>query len=196
MTTTPTSGAADPSEALRSIQRFEVVDCIDDKHVPAVIPKPHGPWVRYEDHIAALAAGQATAAQQPDSENLRKALQFYADSEHFIKSDGDAWDTVSDEPQNYWCDEAGTATVEDGHIARLALSGHPVRFEDDAAQPAAQQGAAYAALPEYGINTASHAHFRVLGFTADQMRAFADATHTLRASHGQAPAAPKGGIDE
>ena len=64
MTTTPTSGAADLPEALRSIQRFEVVDCIDDKHVPAVIPKPHGPWVRYEDHIAALAAGQATAAQQ------------------------------------------------------------------------------------------------------------------------------------
>ena len=62
MTTTPTSGAADLPEALRSIQRFEVVDCIDDKHVPAVIPKPHGPWVRYEDHIAALAAGQATAA--------------------------------------------------------------------------------------------------------------------------------------
>ena len=85
------------------------------------------------DRLHALAAGQATAAQQPDSENLRKALQFYADSEHFIKSDGDAWDTVSDEPQNYWCDEAGTATVEDGHIARLALSGHPVRFEDDAA---------------------------------------------------------------
>ena len=52
---------------------------------------------------------------------------------------------------------------------------------------AAQQGVAYAALPEYGINTASHAHFRVLGFTADQMRAFADATHTMRASHGQAP---------
>ena len=64
---TNTSGAADLPEALRSIQRFEVVDCIDDKHVPAVIPKPHGPWVRYEDHIAALAAGQATAAQaEPD----------------------------------------------------------------------------------------------------------------------------------
>ena len=60
--TTHTSGAADLPEAPRSIQRFEVVDCIDEKHVPAVIPKPHGPWVRYEDHIAALAAGQATAA--------------------------------------------------------------------------------------------------------------------------------------
>lgn len=63
-TPTTTTGAADLPEALRSIQRFEVVDCIDDKHVPAVIPKPHGPWVRYEDHIAALAAGQATVAQQ------------------------------------------------------------------------------------------------------------------------------------
>ena len=113
MTNTTTSGAADLPEALRSIQRFEVVDCIDDKHVPAVIPKTHGPWVRYEDHIAALAAGQATAAQP---------------------------------------------------------------------------GVVYAELPEYGINTASHAHFRVLGFTANQMRAFADATHTLRASHGEAPA--------
>ena len=66
MTTTLTSGAADLPEALRSIQRFEVVDCIDDKHVPAVIHNPHGPWVRYEDHIAALAAGQATAAQPDD----------------------------------------------------------------------------------------------------------------------------------
>jgi len=54
MTTTPTSGAADLPEALRSIQRFEVVDCIDSEHVPAVIPKPHGPWVRYEDHAAEL----------------------------------------------------------------------------------------------------------------------------------------------
>ena len=71
---------------------------------------------------------------------------------------------------------------------KIALTSAP-------AQPAAQQEA-YAALPEYGINTASHAHFRVLGFTADQMRAFADATCALRASRGQAPAAPKGGIDE
>lgn len=64
-------------------------------------------------------------------ENLRKALKFYADGEHFIKADDSAWDTVSGEPQNYWCDEAGTATVEDGSIARLALSGQPVHFEDE-----------------------------------------------------------------
>ena len=55
------------------------------------------------------------------------------------------------------------------------------------AQPAAQQGVAYAALP-----TSSHAGSFLIGtcplYTADQLRAFADATHTLRASHGQAPA--------
>ena len=64
-------------------------------------------------------------------ENLRKALKFYGDGGHFIKADDTAWDTVSGEPQNYWCDEAGTATVEDGSIARLALSGQPVQFEDE-----------------------------------------------------------------
>ena len=64
-----------PHGQVPAIQRFEVVDCIDDKHVPAVIPRPHGPWVRYEDHIAALAAGQATAAQavvQDDLITIRK----------------------------------------------------------------------------------------------------------------------------
>ena len=77
MTTTPTSAADDMPEALRSIQRFEVVDCIDDKHVPAVIPKPRGPWVRYEDHIAALAAGQATAAPaQPADSVLEGAARY------------------------------------------------------------------------------------------------------------------------
>ena len=55
-----------------------------------------------------------------DSERMREALMFYAEGDHFT-FDRDAWDTVSDEPQNYWCDEAGTATVEDGTIAKLAL---------------------------------------------------------------------------
>ena len=117
MTTTPTSGAADLPEALRSIQRFEVVDCIDDKHVPAVIPKPHGPWVRYEDHIAALAAGQATAAQQVVA------------------------------------------------YAALPTSSHAGRVYEE--------GFLIGTCPLY---------------TADKIHAFADAAHTLRASHGQAPA--------
>ena len=54
---------------------------------------------------------------------LAKALTFYATQEHFILSDDTMWDTVSGEPPNWWCDEAGTATVEDGSIARLVLAG-------------------------------------------------------------------------
>lgn len=71
------------------------------------------------------APSAAPAEPTAEIENLRKALQFYADGDHFGRSDDTAWDTVSGEPQNWWCDEAGTATVEDGSLARMALAGHP-----------------------------------------------------------------------
>ena len=66
---------------------------------------------------------QARAAKDAEIQTLRAALQWYADGEHFNKADPDAWDTVSGEPQNWWCDEAGTATVEDGSIAKMTLAG-------------------------------------------------------------------------
>lgn len=56
-------------------------------------------------------------------ELLRTALAFYKNGDHFNLSDESAWDTVSGEPQNWWCDEAGTATIEDGSIAKMALDG-------------------------------------------------------------------------
>ena len=55
-------------------------------------------------------------------EAMREALKFYADGDHFIVADEDAWDTVSGEPQNLWEDESNTATVEDGSIAKHALA--------------------------------------------------------------------------
>lgn len=55
--------------------------------------------------------------------DLVAALQWYADGLHFDTASPDAWDTVSGEPQNWWCDEAGTATVEDGSIAAMVLRG-------------------------------------------------------------------------
>jgi len=55
-----------------------------------------------------------------NADRMREALTFYAQGEHF-HFDRAAWDTVSGEPQNYWCDEEGTATVEDGTIAKLAI---------------------------------------------------------------------------
>ena len=60
------------------------------------------------------------------------------------------------------------------------------------AQPAAQQGAAYAALPTHSHAGRVYEEGFLIStcklYTADEMRAFTDATHTLRASHGQAPA--------
>lgn len=58
-----------------------------------------------------------------DVASLRAALAWYAAGEHFTRSDPDAWDTVSGEPQNWWCDVAGTATVEDGSLAQMVLDG-------------------------------------------------------------------------
>ena len=52
-----------------AIQRFEVVDCIDSKHVPAVIPKPHGPSVAValsDDLRDSLVAISEAVADQDD----------------------------------------------------------------------------------------------------------------------------------
>ena len=57
-------------EALRPITRYEVVDCIDSKHVPAVIPNGAGPWVRYEDHIAAMVEAQQPATHVQDQAEI------------------------------------------------------------------------------------------------------------------------------
>lgn len=58
---------------------------------------------------------------------LRLALRFYANGYHMdLSGNPDAWDTVSGEPANYFCDEAGTATIEDGTIAKLALLDGPM----------------------------------------------------------------------
>lgn len=50
------------------------------------------------------------------------ALKFYADGDHFLLADPDAWDTCSGEPINFQHDDAGTASVEDGSIAKNALA--------------------------------------------------------------------------
>lgn len=85
-------------------------------------------------------------ALREQSASFSAALEWYADGLHFDRADPDAWDTVSGEPQNWWCDDAGTATVEDGSLARMVLdgelTGQQLRDEDalDAAIDAAKGG--------------------------------------------------------
>ena len=78
MNTNTTSGAA--------IQRYKIGYPFDDwvqrSSTPSVIPDASGSWVRYADHVTALAAGQATAAQQgaayaaPPDERAAFEVQF------------------------------------------------------------------------------------------------------------------------
>jgi len=62
-----------------------------------------------------------TAAEQRNAE-LETALKFYADGDHLLLADPDEWDTCSGEPINWLHDAAGTASVEDGSIAKQALT--------------------------------------------------------------------------
>ena len=159
--TNTASGAADLRTAAQA-----VVDRWDTplwKDVPAT--------AEYIGRLrAALAAGQATAAQAVVPAGW-KLVPVDATDEMVRATDevnfenGDTDGTI----HNVW------------HVMIAAAP----------AQPAAQQGAAYAALPEPYCNAHDDADACYPDmFSEHQMRAFADATHTLRASHGQASSQP------
>ena len=87
MTTTPTSGAA--------IQRYKIGYHSDEwgqrSSTPSGIPDASGSWVRYADHVTALAAGQATAAQQaPAGVTLRSMIEGMSVSVDVSTGDHDA----------------------------------------------------------------------------------------------------------
>ena len=248
--TTPTSGAA--------IQRYKIGYHADEwgqrSSTPSGIPDASGSWVRYADHVNALAAGQATAPP----ENIRGILARCRDFIDTTKAPAyPAGADLADEidvllaaqpaPQP---SHVAQAVVQDDLIAlrkpttsaellwllklaHLVISDVDKTLEETfaPAQPAAPQGVAYAALPDEGepwrghkfkevqrgcwrcdcgktikevtsdqSTPASGGNYPVMPkrytvdddgeelFTAEKMRAFADATHTLRASRGQAPA--------
>lgn len=75
---------------------------------------------RSEERAAALQQ-RLTVAEQRNSA-LEAALKFYADGDHLLLADADAWDTCSGEPVNFLHDDAGTASVEDGSIAKAELN--------------------------------------------------------------------------
>ncbi|RWU21264.1 hypothetical protein DM813_18930 [Pseudomonas alkylphenolica] len=63
-----------------------------------------------------------THADTGEVERLRVALKFYADRDHFSEDMGSDWDNVSGEPANILWHEDEAWFVEDGSIARAALS--------------------------------------------------------------------------
>jgi len=92
-------------------------DCVEHVH-----PEYGGGYFFTEDAIVEMyAARPAQTEQQPEQSRLIKALEYYANGNHLLLADPDAWDTCSGEPLNFLHDDAGTASVEDGSIARVAL---------------------------------------------------------------------------
>lgn len=78
--------------------------------------------------VAEIAELRAAAAHIP---NLEAALRYYAEGHHFEVSDSNWWDTCSGEPINFYFDEAGTAQVEDGSLAKMVLAGAPMPQENE-----------------------------------------------------------------
>lgn len=71
-----------------------------------------------EYHTLAVKA----CKQEADIRALRAALLFYANRDHFSTEEMDAWDSCSGEPSNILWHEEEPWFIEDGEIARVALS--------------------------------------------------------------------------
>ena len=107
------------------------------KSFPTPAPQPHPEpiawmvgtaiwWTKEEAERDAAATGLPIVGLGPmtysaEVERLRAALKFYADREHYHFESGN-WDTVSGEPLNIlWCGDEPDF-IEDGTVARNALS--------------------------------------------------------------------------
>ena len=182
MTTPHTSGAAD----LPAIQRYKIGYHSDDwgqrSSTPSGIPDASGSWVRYEDHIAALAAGQATAAQQgaayaelPTHSHAGRVyeegfligtcplytadqMRSFADATYMLRASHGQASSQAGEYPALVCDYCGALTPDPWHSSGMLhgkMSKHIHSCDacaargavrEASAQPAAQQGAAYAGM--------------------------------------------------
>ena len=173
-TPTPTSGAADLPEARPFTKKPVTIAAIQwtGKNLREVITFTDGPPYTRTTH-----AGMAWEAYTDLV--ARDGLKIYTLEGKMLASPGD-WIIRGVKGEFYPCkNDIFEATYSPAALAAGQAT-------------AAQQGVAYAALP-----TSSHAgrvyeEGFLIGtcplYTADKMRAFADATCALRASHGQAQA--------
>lgn len=118
---------------LRACLYGEGIQTIESVVVEHDWPEYHMVWSMLQHRMAgktvpdfdiwrsADALQQRLAVAEQRNVALEAALKFYADGDHLLLADADAWDTCSGEPINFLHDEAGTASVEDGSIAKAAL---------------------------------------------------------------------------
>ncbi|MEB5483934.1 hypothetical protein QMA69_05405 [Burkholderia pseudomallei] len=91
--------------------------------------------VKLSGLLAARTSSPNAAGAEPASlpQSVLDALRFYANRRHFnIDQDHQQFDTVSGEPANWLFSERDDdcTMIEDGSVARAALCGEPLAFED------------------------------------------------------------------
>ncbi len=100
-------------------------DYLTDKSATTYSPEVADRWRAKGWPVSEIyAAPIAQTAPQPEQSGLVTALEYYANGDHLLLADPDEWDTCSGEPANFLHDEAGTASVEDGSIAKVALEAY------------------------------------------------------------------------
>ena len=176
MTTTPTSGAADLPEA--GCSKHHLIHCSQCRH-DNMVRDLRAENDRLTTQLAALAAAQAPAAQA--------AVQA-------------GWKLVPLDATDEMVRATDEVNFENGDTDGTLHNVWHVMIAAAPAQPAAQQGAAYAALPDEVVRLAQVAirecQYKGNDMPQDWMESAMRACRLIAASHGQAPAAPKGGIDE
>ena len=117
------------------LERHDLLNIIQAMAAPQPHPEPIAWmvgtafwWTKEEAERDAAATGLPIVGLGPMTdaakvERLRAALKFYADRGHFAEDIGTDWDSVSGEPANILWHEHEAWFVEDGSIARAALSG-------------------------------------------------------------------------
>lgn len=93
----------------------------DDK-LRALMGQPDNPGEIVALRGAYLRAGEREHELRKELAQLRAALKFYADRDHYSTEDGSSWDSCSGEPANILWHESEPWFIEDGSIARAALA--------------------------------------------------------------------------
>ena len=120
--------AKDAAWAARSLNKCK---CDHNEYCDHCFPpdfRNGGKW--HAGYQARAAQPKQAVAVTDEVRRLREALEFYANGDHLLLADPDEWDTCSGEPVNWLHDEAGTASVEDGSVAKAALAAHKTGEEE------------------------------------------------------------------
>lgn len=92
-----------------------------DDELRALMGQPGNPAEVDALRGAYLRAGEREHELRTELAQLRSALKFYADRDHYSTDDGSSWDSCSGEPANILWHESEPWFIENGSIARAAL---------------------------------------------------------------------------